>query len=153
MSHPQFYCKIFTLRHAWLNLRDKHMTTGRINQVIAIQLSWLKPHNNMTHVGVSCLASMCKVWMLFKQECCQSKCAHIIKPNLQCWHNVLEHSTEHRQHAQLQSLTLQPQANAANAPPFLIVCKDWKCHRSPANCELRTAACTCCNAVNFQKQN
>ena len=33
MSHPQFYCKIFTLRHAWLNLQDKHMTTGRINQV------------------------------------------------------------------------------------------------------------------------
>ena len=53
------------------------MTTGRINQVIAIQLSWLKPHNNMTHVGVSCLASMCKVWMLFKHECCQSKNAHI----------------------------------------------------------------------------
>ena len=52
------------------------------------------------------------------------KCAHIIKPNLQCWHNVLEHSTEHRQHAQLQSVTLQPQANAANVPPFLIVCKD-----------------------------
>ena len=33
MSHPQFHSKIFTLRHAWLNLRDKHMTTGRINQV------------------------------------------------------------------------------------------------------------------------
>ena len=36
MSHPQFYCKIFTLRHAWLNLWDKHMTTGRINQVSCI---------------------------------------------------------------------------------------------------------------------
>ena len=38
MSHPQFHCKIFTLRHAWLNLRDKHMTTGRINQVIGKRL-------------------------------------------------------------------------------------------------------------------
>ena len=25
--------KVFILRHAWLNLWDKHMTTGRINQV------------------------------------------------------------------------------------------------------------------------
>ncbi len=34
MSHLQFHCiKLFILRHAWLNLWDKHMTTGRINQV------------------------------------------------------------------------------------------------------------------------
>ena len=34
MSHSQFHCiKLFILRHAWLNLWDKHMTTGRINQV------------------------------------------------------------------------------------------------------------------------
>ena len=34
MSHSQFHSIIeFILRHAWLNLRDKHMTTGRINQV------------------------------------------------------------------------------------------------------------------------
>ena len=34
MSHPQSHCMIsFILRHAWLNLWDKHMTTGRINQV------------------------------------------------------------------------------------------------------------------------
>ena len=34
MSHLQFHCiKVFILRHAWLNLWDKHMTTGRINQV------------------------------------------------------------------------------------------------------------------------
>ena len=35
MSHSQFYCISFILRHAWLNLWDKHMTTGRINQVIS----------------------------------------------------------------------------------------------------------------------
>ena len=34
MSRSQFYSiKLFILRHAWLNLWDKHMTTGRINQV------------------------------------------------------------------------------------------------------------------------
>ena len=34
MSHSQFHsAESFTLRHAWLNLWDKHMTTGRINQI------------------------------------------------------------------------------------------------------------------------
>ena len=34
MSHSQFHStKLFILRHAWLNLWDKRMTTGRINQV------------------------------------------------------------------------------------------------------------------------
>ena len=37
MSHSQFHStKLFILRHAWLNLWDKHMTTGRINQVTTI---------------------------------------------------------------------------------------------------------------------
>lgn len=34
MSLSQFHStKVSVLRHAWLNLKDKHMTTGRINQV------------------------------------------------------------------------------------------------------------------------
>ena len=34
MSHSQFpSTNVVILRHAWLNLWDKHMTTGRINQV------------------------------------------------------------------------------------------------------------------------
>ena len=33
MSRSQFHLWGFILRHAWLNLWDKHMTTGRINQV------------------------------------------------------------------------------------------------------------------------
>ena len=38
MSHSQFHStNLFILRHAWLNLWDKHMTTGRINQVT---ISW-----------------------------------------------------------------------------------------------------------------
>jgi hypothetical protein len=37
MSHSQFHStKLFILRHAWLNLWDKHMTTGRINQVTLV---------------------------------------------------------------------------------------------------------------------
>lgn len=40
MSHSQFHSiKLFILRHAWLNLWDKHMTTGRINQVVERILS------------------------------------------------------------------------------------------------------------------
>jgi hypothetical protein len=39
MSHLQFHrIKLFILRHAWLNLWDKHMTTGRINQVTIVRL-------------------------------------------------------------------------------------------------------------------
>jgi hypothetical protein len=38
MSHSQFHSiKLFILRHAWLNLWDKHMTTGRINQVTTVK--------------------------------------------------------------------------------------------------------------------
>ena len=34
MSHSQFHkYKLLILRHAWLSPSDKHMTTGRINQV------------------------------------------------------------------------------------------------------------------------
>jgi hypothetical protein len=37
MSCTQFHSiKLFILRHAWLNLLDKHMTTGRINQVTIV---------------------------------------------------------------------------------------------------------------------
>ena len=39
MSHSQFQTSIFTLTHAWLNLWDERMTTGRINQ-IRIQTDW-----------------------------------------------------------------------------------------------------------------
>ena len=39
MSRSQFYSiKLFILRHAWLNLLDKHMTTGRINQVTLLSV-------------------------------------------------------------------------------------------------------------------
>ena len=34
MSHSQFHkYKLLILTHAWLNLWDKHMTTGRIDQI------------------------------------------------------------------------------------------------------------------------
>ncbi len=45
MSHSQFHStNLFILRHAWLNLWDKHMTTGRINQVTTFQM-----HHKMQH--------------------------------------------------------------------------------------------------------
>ena len=45
MSHSQFHStKLFILRHAWLNLWDKRMTTGRINQVNIV--STVKRHRN-----------------------------------------------------------------------------------------------------------
>jgi hypothetical protein len=40
MSRSQFHSiKMFILRHAWLNLWDKHMTTGRINQVTLLSVT------------------------------------------------------------------------------------------------------------------
>lgn len=39
MSRSQFQSKRFILRHAWLNLWDERMTTGRINQVATNRVS------------------------------------------------------------------------------------------------------------------
>ena len=36
MSRSQFQSKRFILTHAWLNLWDERMTTGRINQIVLI---------------------------------------------------------------------------------------------------------------------
>ena len=47
MSHSQFHSiDLFILRHAWLNLWDKHMTTGRINQVSYVELLLLQQHRS-----------------------------------------------------------------------------------------------------------
>jgi hypothetical protein len=60
MSHSQFHStKLFILRHAWLNLWDKRMTTGRINQVnifikkteIDSTISNVHAHLALTHTG------------------------------------------------------------------------------------------------------
>jgi hypothetical protein len=49
MSCTQFHCiKMFILRHAWLNLWDKHMTTGRINQVTTIKWTATRPTQRTT---------------------------------------------------------------------------------------------------------
>ena len=39
MSHSQFYCIMFILRRAWLNLLDERMTTGRVNQVVRFRIN------------------------------------------------------------------------------------------------------------------
>ena len=47
MSLSQFHrIKWFILRHAWLNLWDKHMTTGRINQVTYADCATAQPAAN-----------------------------------------------------------------------------------------------------------
>lgn len=54
MSHSQFHStNLFILRHAWLNLWDKHMTTGRINQVTTSLHSLFKGSNStLTNDGL-----------------------------------------------------------------------------------------------------
>ena len=81
MSHSQFHRTRAVLRHAWLNLWDKHMTTGRINQ-IDIQLTLSLPtltrpkHNaigrNIFHIvptkGLVCSLKMNRFnWTLWKR--------------------------------------------------------------------------------------
>ena len=58
MSHSQFHSmNLFILRHAWLNLWDKHMTTGRINQVTiansrSLKLSAVKQTTSQSKSGL-----------------------------------------------------------------------------------------------------
>jgi hypothetical protein len=58
MSHSQFHSiNLFILRHAWLNLWDKHMTTGRINQVTIIRATQAAAANVQINsvIGIRCL--------------------------------------------------------------------------------------------------
>ena len=54
MSHSQFHrINWFILRHAWLNLWDKHMTTGRINQVtLRVCDGCVSTHCTLERIGV-----------------------------------------------------------------------------------------------------
>jgi hypothetical protein len=48
MSHSQFHStNLFILRHAWLNLWDKHMTTGRINQVAVVKKTFISGRKDL----------------------------------------------------------------------------------------------------------
>ena len=58
MSHSQFHCIPFILRHAWLNLWDKHMTTGRINQITILK----RPQSNRQVVRFA------KVWEISQRQ-------------------------------------------------------------------------------------
>ena len=57
MSHSQFHStKLLILRHAWLNLWDKHMTTGRINQVtITLGSPHAHTHTHTTRLSLVCV--------------------------------------------------------------------------------------------------
>lgn len=47
MSRSQFQSKRFILRHAWLNLWDERMTTGRINQIAIFRTPGFSGMDNM----------------------------------------------------------------------------------------------------------
>lgn len=73
MSRSQFYSiKSFILTHAWLNLWDERMTTGRINQVaIAVSHSFAVKQNcvllrvrHQTDISVA----VARVFVLFKKK-------------------------------------------------------------------------------------
>ena len=50
MSHSQFHSiELFILTHAWLNLWDKRMTTGRINQVNIFLKKIIRPYSTYKH--------------------------------------------------------------------------------------------------------
>ena len=74
MSHSQFHSTdLFILRHAWLNLWDKHMTTGRINQV-SLQAAYSKAiaqSEEVFHLGhhkaFQLSALYCRVYTHFPQ--------------------------------------------------------------------------------------
>ena len=53
MSHSQFHStRSLILRHAWLNLWDERMTTGRINQIAILRVDFKNPHTCVRTLGV-----------------------------------------------------------------------------------------------------
>ena len=77
MSHSQFHSiNLFILRHAWLNLWDKHMTTGRINQVTT-NMIW-QPMQISLQVGFQNL-------FLFLKSCFHSWLARINRELQESW--------------------------------------------------------------------
>ena len=52
MSHLQIYYEKLILKHAWLNLWDKHMTTGRINQVTKVRWATNMPNSCLLNVSL-----------------------------------------------------------------------------------------------------
>jgi hypothetical protein len=70
MSHSQFHStKLFILRHAWLNLWDKHMTTGRINQVTTFPSLHPKGCNCLILVAKPCSQSGVHHLKVERSEC------------------------------------------------------------------------------------
>jgi hypothetical protein len=98
MSHSQFHStNLFILRHAWLNLWDKHMTTGRINQVTTFRSAFAA-------IIYSCAwqartLSWCGVHHLFicwrsiaAQGCLPPNEREYKPPWTHKWHHLVSHS-------------------------------------------------------------
>ena len=74
MSHSQFHRMKFILRHAWLNLWDKHMTTGRINQV--------PTHHRPTHAKELEGTTVCALFI---------QCVRVFYLSCVCRERILQH--------------------------------------------------------------
>ena len=109
MSHSQFHRTRAVLRHAWLNLWDKHMTTGRINQIDIFPLilhsrpEWMvcvcgcrrapAPHTelqwSMVTIPVIALALQINVQIYFSFPSSQNVC-HYNYSNYFDWANYVD---------------------------------------------------------------
>ena len=83
MSHSQFHStNLFILRHAWLNLWDKHMTTGRINQVTTFPVT-PNTRTGPRKVGVRPLWFKHISKSLIKKPFTQRECYWIPQPQIE----------------------------------------------------------------------
>ena len=109
MSRSQFYSiKLFILRHAWLNLWDKHMTTGRINQVTSLSApsirDSLEPPNEKTLTAKGSKSFRCVIEdkKMPKKGTAQSP---IKGPAVFLWYSCSFHYVDHRTKQQRNSCT------------------------------------------------
>ena len=155
MSHSQFRSKKLILRHAWLNLWDKHMTTGRINQVIATLLSCFEAQQCMCppgHVVLSCLASRCNVLLWSTTDVLwqisfitQNKTYHDSTMCLRFQQSITSMRTKNTSCIHKHILPTHHHLN---------ICIKWTCHRSPGICKNpQTNDCALCYCQLSNRQS
>ena len=117
MSRSQFQSKRFILRHAWLNLWDERMTTGRINQIATlvsrvVAIYWLSK----------------KTGFRWSSTTCKTRCGYgITMTNVYCSWDVSEKLTFSTSRFVSHGFSTQPGSVAAirkftTATPWPCVC-------------------------------
>ena len=96
MSHSQFHStNLFILRHALLNLWDKHMTTGRINQVTTFRSAFaaiIYLCVTSTHFyDVEFVISLCVGRSIAAQGCFPPDEREYKPPWTHKWHHLVSH--------------------------------------------------------------